>query len=41
MRALFDSVEESSEFLPEIMTLLSSANIRGIDEVFSGVIYIV
>jgi hypothetical protein len=33
-RTLFDSMQKSSKFLIEIMTLVSSANIMGIDEAF-------
>jgi hypothetical protein len=32
---MFDSIQKSSKFLLEIMTLVSSANIMDIDEVFS------
>jgi hypothetical protein len=35
LRALFDSMQKSSKFLLEIMTLVASANIMGTDEVFS------
>jgi hypothetical protein len=35
VRTLFDSMQKSSKILLEIMTLVSSANIMGIDEVFS------
>jgi hypothetical protein len=34
-RTLFDSMQKSSKFLLEIITLVLSANIMGIDEVFS------
>jgi hypothetical protein len=34
IETLFDSMQKSFNFLLEIMTLVSSANIMGIDEVF-------
>jgi hypothetical protein len=33
-RTLFDSIQNSTKFLLEIMTLESSENIMGIDKVF-------
>jgi hypothetical protein len=35
LRENFDSMQKSSKFLLEIMTLVSSADIMGVDEVFS------
>jgi hypothetical protein len=33
-RSLFDNTQKSSKFLPEIMTLVSLANVMGTDNVF-------